>query len=176
MNEIKPIRTEADYAAAIEEIERAELDAANGTLDLDRLEVLVTLTHAYQKKHHPIDPPEPIAAILFAIDQGRITKKQLEAALGGRNRMSEVLARRRGLSLTMIRKLVKLGIPVTSLIGEIRLVKPKSAVKAVRSTSRARLYYVKDAARSTAMYRKKGTGLSTRGRPKEKGVSKSRHD
>lgn len=138
MNEIKPIRTEADYEAAIDEIDEL-LQAEDGTPEADRLEVLAVLVDSYEALHHPIEPPEPIEAIRFAIDQQQITKKQLEEALGGRNRMSEVLARRRGLSLGMIRSLAKLGIPLRSLVGEVRLI----AKHAAHSSKR---YRVRDVA------------------------------
>lgn len=122
MKDIKPIRTEADYDAAVEEIERLmEAGAEEGTPDADRLEVLAVLVDAYEEENEPIDPPEPVEAIHFALDQQQVTKKQLEVALGGRNRMSEVLSRRRGLSLSMIRELARLGLPLSSLVGEVRL-------------------------------------------------------
>src|SRR6185503_12077796 len=104
MTTIRPIRTEADYDAAVEEID-ALIEAKAGTPEADRLEVLAILVDAYEESRFPTAPPNPVEAILFALDQGQITRKQLEAALGGRNRVSELFAGSRGLSIGMIREL-----------------------------------------------------------------------
>ena len=113
---VRPIRTEADYDAAMAEVERL-WGASSGTPKGDRLDVLVTLIEAYEKKHLPIDPPDPVAAILFRMEQKGLKRKDLEPLIGSRARVSEVLAGRRNLSLQMIRRLHKeLGIPAEVLI------------------------------------------------------------
>jgi HTH-type transcriptional regulator/antitoxin HigA len=120
MSEVKPIRTEAAYETALIEIERL-WGAKLGTPKGDRLDVLATLIDAYESKHHPIDPPDPIEAIKFRMDQQGLTRKDLEGILGTRTRVAEVLNRRRGLSINMIRRLHdKLGISAEVLIRPSR--------------------------------------------------------
>jgi HTH-type transcriptional regulator/antitoxin HigA len=117
MVDVKPIRTESDYEAALDAVERL-WGAESGTPKGDRLDVLVTLIEAYEEEHHPIDPPDPVDAILFRMDQMGLTRKDLEKVLGSRARVSEILNRKRTLSLAMIRDLHKgLGIPADVLIG-----------------------------------------------------------
>ena len=114
---VKPIKTEADYDAALRAIERL-WKAEPGTPAADRLEVLVTLVEAYEAERWPIDLPDPVAAILFRMEQQELTRRDLEPYLGGRGRVSEVLTGKRALTLAMIRKLhAGLGIPLESLIG-----------------------------------------------------------
>lgn len=116
MTEIKPIRTSEDHDAALKEIDRLR-GAPVGTPDGDRLDVLGTLVDAYEREAVPFPPPDPIDAILFRMGQEGITRKQLEPILGGRGRASEILNRRRGLSLAIIRGLNQgLGIPLEVLI------------------------------------------------------------
>ena len=116
--DIKPVRTAKDHRAALAEIERL-WEAKAGTPEHDRLEVLVTLLESYEAKHHPIPPPDPVEAILFRMDQLDLDRKDLEALIGSRARVSEVLSGRRSLSLGMIRRLHgRLGIPAEILIGE----------------------------------------------------------
>lgn len=113
---VRPIRTEADYDTAMAEVERL-WGATSGTPRGDRLDVLVTLIEAYEEKHFPIDPPDPITAILFRMEQQGLKRKDLEPLIGSRARVSEVLAGRRNLSLQMIRRLHKaLSIPAEVLI------------------------------------------------------------
>lgn len=120
MDEIKPIRSEADYEAALKEIERL-WGAPSGTPEGDRLDVLATLIDAYESQHYPIDPPDPIEAIKFRMEQQGLTRKDLEGILGSRTRIAEVLNRRRGLSINMIRRLhEKLGISAEVLIRPSR--------------------------------------------------------
>ena len=115
---IKPIKTEADYDAALEEIERL-WGAPLGTPEGDKLDVLATLVEAYELKHHPIYPPDPVEAIKFRMEQLGMTRKDLEPYLGPRSRVSEIFNRKRELSISMIRSLHKgLGIPLESLIKE----------------------------------------------------------
>src|SRR6516165_2197557 len=102
MSEIKPIRSEADYEAAVADIERV-WGARSGTPEGDRLDVMATLIDAYENEHHPIDPPDPIEAIKFRMEQQGLTRKDLEGIIGTRTRVSEVLGRKRGLSISMIR-------------------------------------------------------------------------
>lgn len=119
--DLKPIRTEADHEAALAEL--AHLwGAANGTSDGDRLDVLATLIDAYEAQHHPMDPPDPIEAIRFRMEQQGLSRKDLEPLIGHRGRVAEVLGRRRGLSIEMIRNLHdKLGIPAEVLIRPVRV-------------------------------------------------------
>jgi HTH-type transcriptional regulator/antitoxin HigA len=116
MAAIRPIRTEHDYAAALAEVERL-WGAAAGTPEGDRLDVLATLIDAYEAERDPVDPPDPIEAIRFRMEQQGLTRKDLEAILGTSTRVSEVLNRKRGLSIAMIRRLhAELGIPAEVLI------------------------------------------------------------
>ncbi len=118
--EIKPIRTEADYEAALSEVERL-WGAKSGTPKGDRLDVLATLIEVYEEQHYPIDPPDPIEAIKFRMEQQGLTRKDLEAMIGTRTRIAEVLSRKRALSIAMIRRLHKsLGIPAEILIRPTR--------------------------------------------------------
>lgn len=114
--EIKPIKTDADYRAALKEVETlmmAELNTPEG----DRLDVLVTLVEAYEQKHFPIDLPDPIEAIKFRMDQQGLTPKDLEPFIGRLNRVYEILNHKRPLTLSMIWRLHEgLGIPAETLI------------------------------------------------------------
>jgi HTH-type transcriptional regulator/antitoxin HigA len=113
---IRPIRTKADYRSALKEVERL-WDAEPGTKAGDRAEVLVTLIEAYEAKHYPIAAPDPIAAIEFMMDQKGLSRRDLEPALGSRGRVSEILARKRPLTLPMVRALsALLGIPTDVLV------------------------------------------------------------
>jgi len=120
MKNLKPIRTEADYEAALVVIERL-WGARAGTPQGDRLDILATLVDAYENQHYPMDPPDPIEAIKFRMEQQGLDRKDLADILGSRTRVTEVLNRRRGLSINMIRRLhEKLGISVEVLIRPIR--------------------------------------------------------
>lgn len=118
--EINPIRTESDYEAALKEISRLmEKDPAPGTLDGDRLDVMATLVEAYERIHFPIELPDPIEAIKFRMDQQNLTVSDLRPYIGPSNRVYEVLARTRPLTLGMIRRLhAGLGIPAHVLITQ----------------------------------------------------------
>jgi HTH-type transcriptional regulator / antitoxin HigA len=121
MADVKPIRCEADYDAALAEVGRL-WGAKSGTPKGDRLDVLATLIDAWESEHHRIDPPDPIEAIKFRMEQQNLTRKDLEGIFGTRTRVAEVLNRRRGLSISMIRRLNKqLGIPAEILIRQPRL-------------------------------------------------------
>ena len=118
--ELKPIRTEADYDKAVAEVERL-WGAKSGTPRGDRLDVLATLIDAYEAEHYPMDPPDPIEAIRFRMEQQGLTRRDLEPLIGGRGRVAEVLNRKRSLSIEMIRQLHdKLGISAEVLIQPIR--------------------------------------------------------
>jgi HTH-type transcriptional regulator/antitoxin HigA len=130
MNTIKPIRTEADYDAALAEID-ALMDAEPGSAEGDRLDILVTLVEAYEARHWRIDPPDPIEAIKLRMQQRGLTRQDLEKVLGSKSRTSEVLNRKRSLTLDMIRRLHDLwGIPAESLI--------RSTIRKQRSKRTAR--------------------------------------
>jgi HTH-type transcriptional regulator/antitoxin HigA len=120
VTDIKPIRSEADYEKALQEVERL-WGAPSGSPDGDRLDVLATLIDAYEDEHHLIDPPDPIEAIKFRMEQQGLTRKDLEGIIGTRTHIAEILNRRRGLSIAMIRRLhEKLGIPAEVLIKPSR--------------------------------------------------------
>lgn len=114
--EIRPIRTEADYDAALDEVEGL-MGAKPGTPEGDRLDVLTTLVEAYEARRYPIDPPDAVAAIRFCMEQQGLSRRDLEPYIGSRARVSEVLGGKRKLTLPMIRRLHKgLGIPAEVLI------------------------------------------------------------
>jgi HTH-type transcriptional regulator / antitoxin HigA len=120
---IKPIKTEADYREALKEIERI-FDTAPGTRQGDRLEVLTTLVEAYEEKHFRIPLPDPVEAILHYLESRGLTRRHLEPYIGSRARVSEVLNRKRPLTMEMIRNLHKgLGIPAEVLIQPYRTLK-----------------------------------------------------
>ena len=113
---IRPIKTKADHRAALKEVERL-WKADPGTVDGDRVDVLVTLIEAYEAKHFPIAAPDPIVAIVFMMEQKGLTRRDLEPAIGSRGRVSEVLTRKRPLTLPMVRALSPLlDIPVDVLV------------------------------------------------------------
>ncbi|MCG2749310.1 MAG: helix-turn-helix domain-containing protein [Desulfobulbaceae bacterium] len=114
--DIKPIKTDSDYTEALHEVESL-MSAKINTPEGDKLDVLVTLIEAYEKKHHPILPPEPVEAIIHQMESQGLSRKDLEPVLGSRARVSEILNRKRSLSLNMIRKIQKsLGISAEILI------------------------------------------------------------
>ena len=114
--EVRPIRTKRDYEAALKEVERL-WGAEIGTRDGDRLDVLATLIDAYEADHYPMDPPDPIEAIKFRMEQQGLTRRDLEEIIGTRTRIAEVMNRKRGLSIAMIRRLhERLGISADVLI------------------------------------------------------------
>ena len=114
---IKPIKTERDYRKALKEIDKL-WDAKPNTYKGDRLDVLVTLVEAFERKHYEMAPPDPVEAIKFRMEQLRLKATDLAKILGGRSRVSEVLNKKRNLSVEMIRSLHKqLSIPAESLLG-----------------------------------------------------------
>ena len=131
--DVKPIRSAADHRAAMAEVKRL-WGAKNGTPNGDRLDVLATLIDAYEAHHEPIDRPDPIEAIQFRMEQQGLTRKDLEPLLGTRTRVSEVLNRKRALSIGMIRRLhAKLGIAAEVLIRAPRRGPGGSAQRITRS-------------------------------------------
>ena len=124
--QIKPIKDEIDYAAALAEIDRL-MDAAPNTPEGDRLDVWVTLVEAYEQKQDAIEEPDPIAAILHRMEALDMTHEDLENLIGGQRRVSEIVNRRRPLSLDMIRRLHQvLQIPTDILIQPYELRPPDS--------------------------------------------------
>lgn len=116
--DIKPIRTRRDHRAALKEIESL-MSAEAATPEGDRLDVLVTLVEAYERTHFPMGLPDAVDAIKFRMEQSGLTVEDLEPVIGRRNRVYEVLARRRPLTLRMIEGLhTKFGIPAESLIRQ----------------------------------------------------------
>jgi len=114
--EIKPIKNARDYRLALKEIEGL-MRARRNTPQGDRLDVLVTLVEAWEVKHYPLDLPDPIEAIKYHMEQKDLSPRDLIPFIGGRNRVYEVLARKRPLTLKMIQRLHEgLGIPAESLI------------------------------------------------------------
>lgn len=122
--DVKAIRTEEDYREALSEVETL-MSASAGTPEGEKLDVLVTLVEAYEKKHYPLDLPDPVEAIKFEMEQKGLTVKDLEPIIGRRNRVYEVLNNRRGLTLRMVWNLHRrLGIPAESLIKPVKQSRP----------------------------------------------------
>jgi HTH-type transcriptional regulator/antitoxin HigA len=116
MMDIRPIKTEADYQAALKEIERL-FDAAPNTSEGDRLEVLTTLVEAYEEQKYHIPSPDPVEAILYHLESRGLSRDDLEEYLGSRENVEEVLSRKRPLSIEVIRRLRSgLGISADVLI------------------------------------------------------------
>ena len=116
--EIKPIKNERDYRRVSKEIDGL-MDARPNTAEGDRLDVLVTLVEAWEEKHWPIDLPDPVEAILFAMERRGLSRRDLQPFIGSRARVAEVLNHKRPLTLAMIRRLHHgLGIPAEVLISE----------------------------------------------------------
>lgn len=114
--QIKPIKTEKDYNAALKEVEKL-FGAAPGTLEGDQLEILSTLIEAYEDAHYDIPSPDPIEAINYFMESRGMTRTDIEQYIGSRARVSEILNRRRPLTLPMIQRLhTGLGIPADVLV------------------------------------------------------------
>ena len=119
--QIKPIKTEQDYQAALSQLETL-WDAQEGTDEFDQLDVLATLIEAYERKHHQIEAPDPVQAILFRMEQEGLTPSDMTKYLGNKSKVSEVLNYKRALSITMIRKLATgLDIDPAILINNYQL-------------------------------------------------------
>ncbi|WP_304525764.1 type II toxin-antitoxin system HigA family antitoxin [Halomonas sp. I5-271120] len=115
---IRPIRTDVDYKAALREVSAYfDNEPEPGTEDGDRFDILLTLIEHYEAQQFPVDLPDPIEAIKFRMEQEGLTAKDLEAAIGKRNRVYEILNGKRNLTLAMVWKLHEMfGIPAESLI------------------------------------------------------------
>jgi HTH-type transcriptional regulator/antitoxin HigA len=121
--DINPIKTEADYEAALKEIERL-FDAEPGTPEGDRMEILSILVEAYEDEHYDIPAPDPVEAILYYMESRGLTRVDLEPYIGSRARVSEILNRKRPLTLSMIQRLnAGLNIPAQVLIQSYELTK-----------------------------------------------------
>lgn len=125
--ELKPIRTEAEHAEALADIERL-WDAPEGSADADRLEVLAMLVEAFEKAHFPVEAPDPISYLEYIMDVRGLTRKDLEQYIGPRGRVADIMNRTRPLSVTMIRRLCAgLGLPADVLIQPYALREPIAA-------------------------------------------------
>ena len=112
---IKPIKNEQDYTNTLSQIENL-MDAKPNTVQMDELEILTTLVEAYEEQHYKIEAPDPIEAIKFRMEQEGLKQKDLVAIVGSKSRVSEILNRKRKLTIEMIRNLHKtLHIPIESL-------------------------------------------------------------
>lgn len=119
--DVKPIKTEGDYDAALVEIDRL-MGSPLGSCDGDNLEVLVTLVEAYEAEHWPIEAPDPVAAIMHVMEANGWQQKDLAELIGSQPRASEILNRRRPLTLPMIRALSdKWNLPTDALVREYSL-------------------------------------------------------
>jgi len=129
---VRPIKTEADYKATLAEIEQMMGKVEPNTPEGDKFELLVTLVEAYEKQHYPLgETSDPISMIEFMIDQQGLTRKDLERYIGPRQRVWEVMEKRRRLTLPMIRQLeAGLGIPAELLIQDYVLSKQNSPLAA----------------------------------------------
>lgn len=134
---IKPIRTEQDHEEALARIDEI-FDATPGTPEFDELDVLGTLVDAYENTQWPIDPPSPVEAIRFRIEQGQFKRADLVPLLGGSGKVAEVLARKRQLSKVMIVRLHhKFAIPYESLLSDVKKRAKPPRRKAIRTSKHA---------------------------------------
>jgi HTH-type transcriptional regulator/antitoxin HigA len=119
---IRPLRTKADYEAALDEIETClDKEPKPGTADADRFDLLALVIEDYEKKHWPIDPPDPVEAIRYRMAAGGFSQADLGRLIGSRQRASDILARKRRLTMQMAWKLHRdWGIPAESLIQPAR--------------------------------------------------------
>lgn len=117
--QIKPIRTEQDYEAALRSVSPMfDNEPEMNTPEGDYFEVMCLLIEEYERKHYPIEAPDPVEAIKFRMEQQGLTVKDLATAIGKENRVYEILNHKRNLTLPMIRKLhAQFGIPLRSLVG-----------------------------------------------------------
>ena len=118
---IRPIKTQEDYDTTLSQIESL-MDAKPNTHQMDELEVLTTLVEAYEEQHYSIDAPDPIEAIKFRMEQEGLKQKDLVSIVGSKSRVSEILNKKRKLTIEMIRNLHKqLHIPVESLFLDYKI-------------------------------------------------------
>ena len=120
---IKPIRTELDYRLTLKRLESI-FDAEIGTPDSDEADILGLMVDEYEKKHYPIEAPDPIEAIKIRMEEMQLKQLDLVDAIGGKSRVSEILGRKRKLTVEMIRNLtLKLNLSPELLIGDYQLVR-----------------------------------------------------
>ena len=120
---IKPIRTELDYRITLQRLELI-FDAEIGTPDSDEADILGLMVDEYEKKHYPIDAPDPIEAIKIRMEEMQLKQLDLVDAIGGKSRVSEILSRKRKLTVEMIRNLTqKLNLSPELLISDYQLVR-----------------------------------------------------
>jgi len=118
---IKPIKSEEDYISTLNQIERL-MNAKPNTPQMDKLEVLTTLVEVYEAQHYVIDTPNPIEAIKFRMEQEGLKQKDLINIVGSKSRVSEILNKKRKLTIEMIRNLhKKLHIPIESLFLDYKI-------------------------------------------------------
>lgn len=118
---IKPIKSEQDYTNTLSQIETL-MSAKPNTPQMDELEVLTTLVEAYEEQHYKIEAPDPIEAIKFRMQQEGLRQKDLVSMVGSKSRVSEVLNRKRKLTIEMIRNLhIQLHIPIESLFLDYKI-------------------------------------------------------
>jgi HTH-type transcriptional regulator / antitoxin HigA len=123
----KVIKSEAEYELALKRVDEI-FDVAPGTPDADELETWVILIEAYEEVHYPVPPPDPVDAILFAMEQQGLRPVDLAPCLGGRSRVSEILNRKRSLSISQIMRLHReLDIPLESLMPKEEPARSSSA-------------------------------------------------
>jgi HTH-type transcriptional regulator/antitoxin HigA len=119
--DIKPIKTEKDYVKALKRLD-VIFDASPNTEEGDEAEILVLLIEDYESKHYPISAPDPIEAIKIRMEELNLKQKDLVIAIGGKSRVSEVLNKKKSLTVAMIRELEKLlHIPASILVGKYPL-------------------------------------------------------
>jgi HTH-type transcriptional regulator/antitoxin HigA len=124
---LRPIRTEQDYRDALAEIDRL-VDASAGSADADLLEVISVLVAEYEDAHHQIEAPDPVTFLEYVMESRGLTRKDLEPYIGSRSRVAEVMNRRRGLSMEMVRRLTSgLGLPADVLVQPYELVRATHA-------------------------------------------------
>lgn len=136
--DIRPIKTPEDHAWGLREIEAGmKADLQPGTPKGDRLEIIMTLVEAYEREHFPIPPADPIEAVKFRMEQQRLQPSDLLSVFGTRGRASEILQRKRRMSLNIIRALSsKLGIPLDVLARDYALKKPKRSPRRKHATGK----------------------------------------
>jgi HTH-type transcriptional regulator/antitoxin HigA len=135
--DIRPIKTDADYQAALDEIQSL-FDASPNTPEGDKLEVLATLVDAFEEQHFPIPAPDPIEAVKYFMESRGLTRKDLEPYIGNRARVSEILNRKRPLTLRMIQRLHDtLGVPADMLLKPYQVTKRRTQ-KALPRNARLR--------------------------------------
>ncbi|PJZ64050.1 transcriptional regulator [Leptospira wolffii] len=119
--EIKPIKSAKDHELALREIEKL-WDAKKNTPEYDKLDILITLVDSYENKHFPIETPDPIEAIKSVMEEKNLKNVDLGNWIGGRSRATEILNKKRKLTLEMIRKINKnLGIPTEILVKDYKI-------------------------------------------------------